>query len=231
MGYLATDTGSGGSNFEPVSEGTHFARCVRVVDLGDQEDVWKGVTNIRSKIHLGFEVPGETATWQDKDGNEQSGPKMIGQTLTLSIGEKAKLRRWLESWRGKKFTPEELRGFDIFNVLDKPCLITVLHKAKGDGNGVYGVIENVTRLPSGMQQHPRVSPLQPYSPEHPEFNKEETRESLPKWMRETMDKAVADPEAHLQAAKQSDEQEYAQSGMKDTGVPPAEDAFEDSIPF
>jgi len=222
MGYIASDTGSGESNFEPVSAGTHFARCVRVVDLGDQKDEWQGQINIRSKIHLGFEVPGETATWKDKDGNEQTGPKMIGQTLTCSLSEKAKLRHWLESWRGKAFTEEELSGFDVFNVLDKPCLISVLHHPKREG-GVYGKIESVTKLPQGMQVIDRVSPIQAYSPEHPTYNKQETLEGLPKWMKDAMAKAVEDPitaqmEAN-EAAKAAAESEYMGEQFPDDDIP------------
>jgi hypothetical protein len=60
----------------------------------------------------------------------------IGSKFTLSLHEKASLRKILQSWRGKAFTPEELKKFDVTTILGKPCLITVTHEPK-DGGGVY----------------------------------------------------------------------------------------------
>jgi hypothetical protein len=39
----------------------------------------------------------------------------------------------LECWRGKKFTKEELQGFDIVKVLGKACQLSIIHKARADG--------------------------------------------------------------------------------------------------
>jgi len=43
---------------------------------------------------------------------------MISKRYTMSLGEQSTLRKDLESWRGKKFTPEELQGFDLNACID-----------------------------------------------------------------------------------------------------------------
>jgi hypothetical protein len=52
----------------------------------------------------------------------------------------------LESWRGKSFTDDELRGFDLTNLLDKWCMITVQHR---ESNGkTYADAVAVTPVPA-----------------------------------------------------------------------------------
>jgi hypothetical protein len=73
----------------------------------------------------------------------------IGAKYTLSLHEKATLRKLLQSWRGKAFTPDELKKFDVTTVVGKPCLLSVSHAPK-DGGGVYANIDTAMRLPPGM---------------------------------------------------------------------------------
>lgn len=54
----------------------------------------------------------------------------------------------LESWRGKPFTPEELAGFDLKNVLGLSCFVGVVHETKGDKT--YANLASVMKLPKGM---------------------------------------------------------------------------------
>ncbi|GEM_PF-4521665 len=42
------------------------------------------------------------------------------------------LRRDLENWRGRPFTREELRGFDLFKVLGTACQLMVTHTSQGE---------------------------------------------------------------------------------------------------
>src|SRR5208337_1405024 len=68
---------------------------------------------------------------------------------TLSLHEKAALRKDLESWRGRTFTEEELKGFDVENVLDVPCLLNVIHN--GTSGTVYANVSGIMKLPKSMQ--------------------------------------------------------------------------------
>jgi hypothetical protein len=62
------------------------------------------------KIRLTFELPTELKVFDEEKGEQ---PTVLGKKYTLSLSEKAFLRKDLESRRGKQFTEEEMKGFDI----------------------------------------------------------------------------------------------------------------------
>ena len=143
MATYASDSG-GGKDFDPVPEGSHLAVCDMFVDLGLQD------TNFgtKHKIYLRWQIPSLRSKWT-KDDVEYEGPMAIGSKFTLSLHEKASLRKILQSWRGKAFSAEELKKFDVTTILGKPCLITVTHEPK-DGGGVYANVGAVAKLPPGV---------------------------------------------------------------------------------
>lgn len=146
MGLIATD--SGGKAFTPVPAGTHLAVCAQVIDLGHQESTF--YQKVQHKVLLGWELPDE------KD--EKGTPFLIWKRYTLSLNEKATLRHHLEAWRGRKFTEDELKGFDLKNVLGKPCMICVVHNK--EDNKTYADVSSVMALPKGTvvpeTTHPKV---------------------------------------------------------------------------
>lgn len=114
-----------GTSFEPCPAGTHAARCVGFIDLGSHLQEYAGeAKGLRRLILLTFEIPGE----RRDDGK----PFLISKRYTWSVHEKSNLRKDLESWRSKRFVETDFGpgGFDIRNVLDKPCTITVNHTEK-----------------------------------------------------------------------------------------------------
>lgn len=143
MATYASDTG-GGKDFDPVPEGSHLAVCDMFVDLGMQDSNF----GAKHKIYLRWQIPSLRMEWE-KDGEKHEGPMAIGGTYTLSLSEKSNLRPMLQSWRGRAFTPDELKRFDVSSVLGAPCLITVAHKPK-EGGGVYANVGTVAKLPSGV---------------------------------------------------------------------------------
>ena len=101
--------------------------------------------NVQKKIMFTWELPDERI---DVDGEDK--PRAISATYTLSLNEKANLRKTLESWRGKQFTAEELRGFDITKVLGAPCMISTTTGTNTLGKQ-YAKVTGVSRLPKGME--------------------------------------------------------------------------------
>ncbi len=196
------------SSFEPVPTGTHIARCVTVVNLGMQPG---GRWDPRSKHYIGFEVPGVRVEWE-KDGKKNEGPAIIGNRYTSSLSRKAILRQTLESWRGRAFTEEELDGFDLFKLLDIPCLISVTHSEDGQ----YANIAAIMGLPKGTVAPDRETPLMKYDPSDPNAAKDLS--NLHNWMQETIDKGLV-----LEAA--------ASHSAPTTGSQPPGDDFDDDIPF
>src|SRR5690349_4605229 len=125
MALYASDTG-GGSDFDPVPEGSHPAVCDMLVDLGLQETTGKFAGKIQHKVYLRWQIPSLRLSYE-KDGEKIEGPMTIGSRFTVSLHEKAALRKLLQQWRGRAFTPDELRKFDVTSVVGAPCLISVSH--------------------------------------------------------------------------------------------------------
>lgn len=131
-----------GGQFTPCPTGNHTAICVSVIDLGTQLKDYAGEVKERREIQIEWEVCEELRD----DGT----PYKLRKTYTFSSSEKSNLRKDLESWRGVKFTDKDLGpgGFQISDVLGKPCLLNVVHTER-NGN-VYPDIASLARLPKGM---------------------------------------------------------------------------------
>lgn len=183
MSLMASDTG--GSNYTPPPEGTHIALCNQVVDLGLQRTTYLGEDKITHQVYIRWELPNERFEWE-KDGEKLEGPMVIGKTYTLSLSNKANLYKDLTSWRGRTFTDEELKGFDLFTILGKPCQVTITHWESGGRSG--GAVASVAGIPKGMEG-PTTSEigLIKYSADEPE-----AFETLSKWMQEKIMDQVVD---------------------------------------
>lgn len=134
----------------PVPEGTYIARCVQIIDLGTQHS--QVYDNEARKVMIRWELPQET--FKTAEGNEQ--PRLIHAVYTNSLNEKASLRKMLEGWRSKKFTEEELAGFDLSKLISLPCMVTITHTVANNGNK-YANITAVAALPKGMEAPPQVN--------------------------------------------------------------------------
>jgi hypothetical protein len=124
------------SNYIPAPPGTHAAVCVDVVDLGMMENKFKPGTQ-QHKIKI---------VWQIGEDQPDGNPFLVRQRYTLSLHEKATLRRDLESWRGRVFSAEELQGFDIEVLIGVRCMISVIQ----DATGQYANVQAIMKLPKGM---------------------------------------------------------------------------------
>ncbi len=145
MGRYASDTGGGA--FTPAPTGTHLARCVKLIDLGTQHSEYMGQPTRRNQVLVVWELPDETIEF---DGEQR--PITTSKFYTNSLGEKANLRRDLESWRGKRFTDDELPKFDLETVLGVPCLLTIVSGENGKTK-----VASVSGMAKGMQCPPQVN--------------------------------------------------------------------------
>lgn len=151
MGFIATDTGGG--DFKIVPAGAHLGRCFELIDLGTQTDEtgqYAGKSN--HKIKIGFELFGEDEAGQPLtimvDGVEM--PLTITKDYTVSLHEKANLRKELAAWRGKDFTDEEAQGFDVRKLIGAYAMVNVTHKANAKGK-VRANISGLSPLPSVLK--------------------------------------------------------------------------------
>lgn len=166
MSLIASDPGG---DFTPIPEGTHVARCYYLADLGLRPNPFDD--GMKEQVVIGFEVPGERT--------EDDHPMVVSQIYTKSLHEKANLRKSLESWRGKKFTAEELAGFDLRNIVGKPCQVSMAHKDAKDGK-VYAKVAGVMALPKGMEAPPAENEALVYDKD---AHDPEIFEKLPEWVR------------------------------------------------
>jgi len=149
MGLIAKNSGGGGG-FTPVPTGMHLARCYRVIDLGTQNSTFLGVVTKKPKVMFQFEVWGE-----DDAGNSivtaKGEPMSISKNFTLSLVEKATLRKDLQTWRGREFTQQELNGFELKNVLGVWAMISVI-KAMGNDGNEYTNISAIMPVPLAIKR-------------------------------------------------------------------------------
>ena len=147
MAFIVKESGG---NFESTPPGMHLARCYRIVDLGTQKSEYMGQVKYLHKIMLGWEIhttKDDGTTLKMRDGR----PFAMFKNYTLSWSEKANLRLDLQSWRGKPFTQEEMRSFDLETILGAWCLLNVIERPGKDGK-MYVNIDTVTPVPAMMKK-------------------------------------------------------------------------------
>lgn len=128
-----------GTTIPLLAEDVYPAVCCMLVDLGDQYSERFG--NTQRKVLISWELPGEKL--------DNGDTRRLSNTYTASLNSKGNLRKDLISWRGRDFTVEELKKFDLRNIVGAPCMLSVIHKVGQDGNK-RAVIGGIMKLPKGM---------------------------------------------------------------------------------
>jgi hypothetical protein len=134
-------TAGEGKSFTPAPIGVHQAVCVDVIDKGIVEVIYQSQSKRQHKIDV---------AWQIDELRDDGKPFLVFKRYTLSLNEKASLRRDLESWRGRPFTRDEERGFDVETVVGANCLINIQHNVRGDHT--YANVISIMPLAKGMQK-------------------------------------------------------------------------------
>lgn len=150
MAFIATDSGSGG-NFKRVPAGAYIGRCYSLIDLGTQLTSGQYGEKLQHKIQIGWELFGEDENGNpltiDVDGKEM--PMTIKKSYTVSLHEKAGLRKDLAAWRGRDFTDEEAKAFDVSKLLGAYCMVNV---TTSESNGkTYSNVAGLTPLPGALK--------------------------------------------------------------------------------
>jgi len=172
----------GGSNIEPVPEDQHTARCVLVADIGTHD----GAFGPKHQCIIGWELPECTHVFDEAKGEE---PRMLSCFYTVSLSEKANLRKVLETWRGRAFTAEELDGFDLSNLLGVPCMLSVVHKTKPNGD-VRSNVQSVSKLHKSIECPPQVVPSRLFNLDE---SVQEELQALPEWVQGYIRKSAEYP--------------------------------------
>jgi hypothetical protein len=136
-----------GGDFEIAPAGNHVAICYRFIDLGTQFVGYKGESKTQRKVLISWEISNEALTKGEYAGQ----PFTMGKKYTWSMSEKATLRKDLESWRNKAFTPDDFHGekrLNIKNIVGAPCLLSIVHDERDEKT--YANIKAIASLPKGI---------------------------------------------------------------------------------
>lgn len=156
MALIVKDKGS--KDFKVLDPGLYQAVCSNVIDMGEHE----GQYGIKSKIGIIFELN------EIRDDGKRY---QLSMTTGNTLATKGHLRPTLESWRGKKFTDEELKdGFDLEKLIGANCYLNITHDTK-DGK-TYLKINSVVPLPK------EIAKIQPVGLPVPEWIVNLTNEGL-----------------------------------------------------
>lgn len=178
MSIIAKPNGEKEFTKIPLPEpGTTLAVCCAVWDLGLQLSNFKnedGSNKYQHKVIIAWEIQQKI----DCPDSEYHGkPYMLNKKYTLSLNERATLRKDLESWRGTPFSKEQLdNGFDLELLYGINCLIGIKHEAdRNDPNKVYANVSAILPPAKGMEKL------------IPDRGKDE---APPKWVQEKIAQAV-----------------------------------------
>lgn len=199
------------SDFEPIPAGNHIARCYSMIHIGTILENVMGTDKLLNKVRIGFELPLETKVFNEEKGEQ---PYSIGKDFTLSMHEKSTLRKMLESWRGKRFSDDQAKSFDITALLGVPCMVNVIHKQSKTSDRVYAEISSITPVPKGMAIPDQVNKTFEFT--YTPFDKEKF-DSLPDWIK---NKCMA-----------SIEYTQVMSPSHQSALPDNHDADVDDLPF
>jgi len=117
--------------------------CVDCIDLGERVKSFKGETP-----YLAHCV---TLVFQSGEKNAEGRLHEVSREFTVSMGKKASLRAFLESWRSKGYTEEEARaGVELHKLVGANALIAVEHVTSAATGRTYANIRSISKLPKGM---------------------------------------------------------------------------------
>lgn len=136
-------TAFGSAGYVQCPAGLHHAVCVDVVDLGiEVSDKYFDKDGNPTKAHK------IKIVWQVDELMDDGRRFIISKKFTLSLNDKATLRKFLESWRGVPFTAKDLsQGFDVEKLVGVNCTLQVLQTE----DGKYTNVSNIMPPPKGAQ--------------------------------------------------------------------------------
>jgi hypothetical protein len=143
---MSDDITAKGSSKKYLShpQGQFTALCVDTVALGEKVVTYPGTPDyLATKCAIVFRT-GEK--------NPDTGDLIdVAQEFTVSMGDKANLRKFLESWRGKPYTSAQLdEGVPLHKLTSQWALLTVAHKTSAKSR-TYAIIQSAVPLPAVMK--------------------------------------------------------------------------------
>jgi len=153
MSLTISATESKGGDRQLPEAGATIGVCFSIVDKGTQKTNWDGEEKWTPKVRLSFELPEQTIEGEVTENGKTTKvtkPMIVSMELTRSLGERATLRKHLETWRGQAFTSKELASFNLKNLLGKAAMLTLVNKTSQAGRE-YCSIQGLAKLPKSVK--------------------------------------------------------------------------------
>lgn len=184
MSMIASD--NGGQTIPKLEGGVYTAISSAIIDLGLQTS--EKFQKTQRKFMMIWNIKGE-----EVEVNGEKLPRTITKEYSFSLNEKSTLKKDLQAWRGKMFTDEELQGFNLLNILNKPCQLQIILEEKNGKQ--YNNIAGIMSLPKGtaIEQLPNTY--------HFDIEDESTYmnwRNIPSWIQERIKKADNYVESNLE---------------------------------
>lgn len=201
------------------------ARCVDVINLG--------LTVIKAFKPTDKDYTAEKVVliFFAGERDESGKPLYLKNEFTLTMGSKGRLRPFLESWRGQKYTDEEARkGIQIEKLFGAPALISAAHEQSGDKT--YCNITSISPLPKSMKED--IAGMEVLLAEYVrdpywEKKKAATKEATEAWLRQQRGERVETrSDARGTMTKHTPKGHQQEAGFDD--FPDAQDG-DDDLPF
>lgn len=131
--------------YPPAPAGMQQGVCVDVIDMGLKPNQFKG-GELQHKVRIVFQLG-------DDEKRDDGKRHIVSRQFSLSLHEKATLRRMLESWRGRKFTDADMKGdgFDLETLIGANALLSITHgTSQTDPTKVFANIDTISPLLKGM---------------------------------------------------------------------------------
>lgn len=206
--------------FENPETGSHLARCIWLIDLGTQRHQYQGHEPWESRdVKIVFELPGQKMTGKFNP-DVKGKPFAVSVTVKQSMHPSAKLRKYVEAWRGKAFAEGELEKFDPKNLLGKPARLNLVES----DDGRYVNIDSIAKVTAdeGKKMPKAINPPLYFSLDEKEFD-EKAFARLPEGLRK---KIALSPEFRAIMGEGGQNQ-----GEPPPGEPEGEPPVDDSDPF
>jgi len=209
-------------DFSPIPSGIHHAVCYSVIDLGTQPSQMFAPSR---KVLLIWELPHERGDFMDEASKKMvSKPRVISKEYTLSTGAKSNLRRELESWRGRPFTPDEATSFEVGVLAEKNCQINIAHKPSKDGSKVYANVISIVPLAKGQAALKPENPVLIY--DLPAQGKITFPPNMPEWIQTK----IKGSEEYHQSINYGQPQ-HQQENNAPRYAPATQDNLDEDVPF
>ncbi len=138
MSLIVKNTG----DFERAPLGVINAVCSNVYDIGFHEQEYEGKKKTVHQIIIMWEINAKISK------GEFTGKRFVlTKRYTANLMNKSNLYKDLVAWRGKDFSVEESKGFDIEKIIGANCLLNIAESKTGKSK-----ITSIMPLPKGMYE-------------------------------------------------------------------------------